>query len=54
VKFTALDARSLGFDTVLIEDGCRGVELQAGDIEDALAEMRAAGVSVVQSRDLEA
>jgi nicotinamidase/pyrazinamidase len=52
VKFTALDARSLGFDTVLIEDGCRGVELQAGDIEDALAEMGAAGVSVVQSRDV--
>ncbi|MFQ5501903.1 MAG: bifunctional nicotinamidase/pyrazinamidase, partial [Phycisphaerae bacterium] len=25
VKFTALDARSLGFDTCLIEDGCRGV-----------------------------
>jgi len=54
VKFTALDARSLGFDTVLIEDGCRGVELQAGDIEDALAEMRAAGVIVVQSRDVRA
>ena len=31
VKFTALDARQLGFDTFLIEDGCRGVELKAGD-----------------------
>ena len=50
VKFTALDARSLGFDTVLIEDGCRGVGLQAGDIEAAVAEMRAAGVRVVQSQ----
>lgn len=52
VKFTALDARSLGFDTVLIEDGCRGVERQTGDIEAAVAEMRAAGVRVVQSQDV--
>ncbi len=50
VKFTALDARSLGFDTIFIGDGCRGVELQSGDIEAAVAEMRAAGVRVVQSQ----
>ena len=52
VKCTALDARSLGFDTVLIEDGCRGVELEVGDVEAAIAEMRAAGVRLVQSRDV--
>ena len=52
VKFTALDARSLGFETVLIEDGCRGVGLKAGDVEAALAEMRAAGVGFVQGRAL--
>ena len=28
VKFTALDARRLGFDTHLLLDGCRGVELK--------------------------
>ena len=36
VKFTVLDARDLGFDVWLIEDGCRGVNLQAGDSESAI------------------
>jgi nicotinamidase/pyrazinamidase len=49
VKFTALDAKQLGFDVFLIEDGCRGVELKAGDSERAIAEMRGAGVAVVES-----
>lgn len=52
VKFTALDAVSLGFDCQLIEDGCRGVELQAGDVEAALAEMREAGVRCIRSESL--
>lgn len=49
VKATALDARQLGFATHLIVDGCRGVDLHAGDVERAIDEMRAAGVSVVTS-----
>lgn len=52
VKFTALDARSLGFETHLIQDGCRGVELKAGDIEKAVAEMREAGVRVIRAREV--
>jgi len=31
VKFTALDARHLGFETFLIEDAARGVDLNPGD-----------------------
>ncbi len=49
VKYTALDARNLGFDVFLIEDGCRAVELKPGDGERAIEEMRAAGVNVVES-----
>jgi nicotinamidase/pyrazinamidase len=49
VKFTALDARQLGFDVFLVEDGCRGVELKPGDSERAIAEMKGAGVAVVES-----
>ena len=49
VKFTALDARRLGFRTFLIEDGCRGVELRPGDVARALEEMRLAGVEIVAS-----
>lgn len=52
VKFTALDARQLGFETYLIADGCRGVELRPGDVAEAYAEMRAAGVHVIHSDEL--
>ncbi|MDB5355702.1 MAG: Nicotinamidase [Phycisphaerales bacterium] len=52
VKFTALDARSLGFKTFLIEDASRGVNLKPGDVEAAVEEMRRAGVGVVNSDKL--
>jgi nicotinamidase/pyrazinamidase len=54
VKFTALDAVALGYETVLIEDGCRGVELNKGDVARALEEMRIAGVRVLRSEALPA
>jgi len=50
VKFTALDARELGFTAYLIEDGCRGVDLAAGDVARAIEAMKEAGVVVLDSR----
>jgi nicotinamidase/pyrazinamidase len=52
VKFTVLDALQLGFDVTLIEDGCRGVDLKAGDSLRAIEEMRAAGAKVVRAADV--
>ena len=52
VKFTALDARSLGFGTTVILDGCRGVELEPGDVDRAVEEMKQAGVIMCQSRKI--
>ncbi|HEX8459750.1 MAG TPA: nicotinamidase [Pyrinomonadaceae bacterium] len=52
VKFTALDARMLGFNTTVVEDACRGVEVNEGDTRRALEEMSAAGVRVMESRSL--
>ena len=52
VKWTALDAVRLGFEVHLIEDACRGVGLQPGDIPAALAELRAAGVQLESSDQL--
>jgi len=52
VKTTALDALSLGFSTTLIEDACRGLNLQPEDSVRAIEEMKGAGVTVVHSRDL--
>jgi nicotinamidase/pyrazinamidase len=51
VKFTALDSVSLHFDTYLIRDACRGVNLKAGDVDHAVEEMRSRGVTVVRSTD---
>jgi nicotinamidase/pyrazinamidase len=49
VKATVLDARGLGFDTWVIEDGCRAVELAPGDGDRAFAAMREAGATLVES-----
>jgi nicotinamidase/pyrazinamidase len=52
VKYTALDGRTLGFNVYLVEDACRGVNLNPGDSATAIDQMRAAGVKVLQSSDL--
>jgi len=49
VKFTVLDALKRGYSTYLIEDGCRGVGLQEGDLSAAIAEMSAAGAEIIHS-----
>lgn len=46
VKFTALDAIACGFKVNLHSAACRGVDLQAGDCEKAVEEMRAHGVVI--------
>ena len=53
VKYSALDAAELGFRTFVVEDGCRGIDLEPGDVERALDEMRKAGVTVLRSDELE-
>jgi nicotinamidase/pyrazinamidase len=49
VKFTVLDARDLGFETWLVEDGCRAVDLSPGDGEAAVLAMRRAGATIIPS-----
>jgi nicotinamidase/pyrazinamidase len=49
VKFTALDAVSLGFKTYLITDATRAVNLSAEDGEKALDELKKAGVILIES-----
>ena len=44
-----LDAINEGFQTTLITDACAGVDLSPGDVELALQEMSAAGVSLETS-----
>jgi nicotinamidase/pyrazinamidase len=52
VKFSALDALELGFKVSLVEDACRGVNLQEGDVELALEEMRTAGARILHSTEV--
>ena len=44
VKATAVDAARLGFETAVLLDAIRPVELEAGDEQRAIDEMTAAGV----------
>ena len=52
VKYSALDARHLGLNTHVILDGCRGIELEPGDIDRALDEMKGAGAILLKSAEL--
>ncbi len=52
VKFTALDARRLGFAVTVIADACRGVNLRPGDAAAALDEVRKAGGRIVQAEEI--
>ncbi len=52
VKYSALDARHLGLITHVIVDGCRGIDLEPGDIASALDEMKHAGAILLKSREL--
>lgn len=49
VKFTVLDALRDGFKVHVIQEACRGVELQPGDCARAWKEMSRAGAEVVGS-----
>jgi nicotinamidase/pyrazinamidase len=52
VAWTALDARAAGFSTYIIEDACRGIDLN-GSLAAAWRDMQAHGVIRIQSGDID-
>lgn len=52
VKATALDARREGFEVVVVEDAVRAVNVNPGDGEKAIEEMRAAGCAFAPSSEI--
>lgn len=52
VKFTVLDALSEGFNTFLISDATKAVNLHSDDYEKALNEMAQNGANIIVSQDL--
>lgn len=49
VKFSAIDCVKFGFRTYVVEDGCRGINLNSNDVENSLREMEKVGVQIVKN-----
>lgn len=47
VKYTVLDSIKLGFTTHVILEGCRGIDMNPGDCERAINEMKQAGAIMI-------
>ncbi|HCO11623.1 MAG TPA: bifunctional nicotinamidase/pyrazinamidase [Desulfonauticus sp.] len=52
VKFTVLDGLSLGYKVYVVVDGCRGVDLNPGDVQKALEEMQGKGARLITSEEI--
>lgn len=52
VKYSVLDAISLGFNTYIIYDACRGVNLNPDDSDKAVETMLKAGARLVRSHEV--
>ncbi len=52
VAWTAIDARKSGFEVYVVEDACRGIDLN-GSLAQAWKDMTAKGVKRIQSADLD-
>jgi len=52
VRATAHDALQEGFEVIILEDVIRGVEVNPGDCQRAIEELRKAGAELVVSADL--
>ncbi|MCX8171260.1 MAG: nicotinamidase [Candidatus Bathyarchaeota archaeon] len=53
VKNTVLDALKYGFETFLLEDAVRGIDVKPGDVEEAIKEMVKRGAKKLTLQELE-
>ncbi len=52
VLYSALDAVSSGFETIVVLDACCGVDVPEGNIEKAIRLMKRSGVKIISSSEL--
>jgi len=52
VFFSAMDAKNLGFETIIVSDAARGVGLPQGSVEKAVEKMKSAGIVFKTSAEL--
>lgn len=50
VYYTALDAKFAGYDTSVIINACRGVNVPAGSVDKAIEDMRDNGIKVIEKK----
>ncbi len=51
VQYSALDSRRVGFETVVVEDACRAIDLE-GSLSTAMSTVRQSGVIIVRSDEI--
>jgi nicotinamidase/pyrazinamidase len=52
VLFSALDALGLGYTTLVVRDGCRGIDQPVGSVDAAWDRMEKDGARIVNSEDV--
>jgi nicotinamidase/pyrazinamidase len=52
VRASVLDALERGFETLVVKDAVRGVDVQLGDSEKALQEMQSKGARLVSLEEV--
>lgn len=52
VKYSVMEALTLGFDTVVIEDACVGINLHPTDSAIAFEEMKKAGAKIIHAKEI--
>jgi len=52
VKASALDAVRNGFQTIVVEDAIKGVEVNVGDTENAIQEMKEQGIKFIKAEEI--
>lgn len=53
VFFSAMDAASFGFNTAVIIDACRGIDVPENNIDVSIKAMKKKGVNIITSDDLQ-
>lgn len=52
VKFTVMDALSLGYEVIVVNDGCRGVDMPNGSSDEAYNEIEKRGAVLISSYEI--
>ena len=52
VKFTALDSISEGFNTYIIKDAVKGVNINDDDSKNSIKEMKKRGINIITSKNI--